>query len=153
MMPSGLTLIPAFDLAHVVDRQDSYTDSQSNKVSAQTIRLTEASFGLGFEQPMQIGGRDMRLTGGLSGIHSNLDAPGQSERSSRGRIDIGADIILGPRATLKLNAHYDGIGASDFDAHGADTIAPRGGDDGHAAIISFTLCDDIRERIEHGEEV
>jgi len=30
---------------------------------------------------------------------------------------------------------------------------PRGGDDGHDAIISFTLCDDIRERLERGEEV
>jgi hypothetical protein len=30
---------------------------------------------------------------------------------------------------------------------------PRGGDGGHDAIISFTLCDDIRERIERGEEV
>ncbi len=32
-------------------------------------------------------------------------------------------------------------------------VPPRGGDGGHAAIISFTLCDDIRERLERGEEV
>lgn len=32
-------------------------------------------------------------------------------------------------------------------------IPPRGGDGGHDAILSFTLCDDIRERIERGEEV
>ena len=32
-------------------------------------------------------------------------------------------------------------------------IPPRGGDDAHDAILSFTLCDDIRERIERGEEV
>jgi hypothetical protein len=30
---------------------------------------------------------------------------------------------------------------------------PRGGDGGHDVILSFTLCDDIRERIERGEEV
>lgn len=30
---------------------------------------------------------------------------------------------------------------------------PRGGDDAHDAIITFTLCDDIRERLERGEEV
>lgn len=30
---------------------------------------------------------------------------------------------------------------------------PRGGDNGHDAILSFTLCDDIRERLERGEEV
>jgi len=30
---------------------------------------------------------------------------------------------------------------------------PRGGDGGHDAIISFTLCEDIRERLERGEEV
>lgn len=32
-------------------------------------------------------------------------------------------------------------------------VPPRGGDNAHDAIISFTLCDDIRERIERGEEV
>lgn len=32
-------------------------------------------------------------------------------------------------------------------------VPPRGGDDGHPAIITFTLCDDIRERLERGEEV
>ena len=32
-------------------------------------------------------------------------------------------------------------------------VPPRGGDDGHDAIITFTLCDDIRERLERGEEV
>jgi hypothetical protein len=30
---------------------------------------------------------------------------------------------------------------------------PRGDPDGHDAIISFTLCDDIQERLERGEEV
>jgi len=32
-------------------------------------------------------------------------------------------------------------------------IPPRGGDKARDAIISFTLCDDIRERLERGEEV
>lgn len=32
-------------------------------------------------------------------------------------------------------------------------VPPRGGDDGHPAIITFTLADDIRERLERGEEV
>jgi len=32
-------------------------------------------------------------------------------------------------------------------------VPPRGGADGHPAIISFTLADDIRERLERGEEV
>ncbi|MBI5864869.1 MAG: hypothetical protein HZB38_10240 [Planctomycetes bacterium] len=30
---------------------------------------------------------------------------------------------------------------------------PRGGIDGHPAFITFTLADDVRERLEHGEEV
>ncbi|HRP62703.1 MAG TPA: hypothetical protein PK400_05360 [Phycisphaerales bacterium] len=30
---------------------------------------------------------------------------------------------------------------------------PRGGDDAHDSLITFTLCDDIRERLERGEEV
>ncbi len=32
-------------------------------------------------------------------------------------------------------------------------VPPRGGDDGHPAIITFTLADDIRERLARGEEV
>lgn len=32
-------------------------------------------------------------------------------------------------------------------------VPSRGGPDGHDAIISFTLADDIRERLERGEEV
>jgi len=32
-------------------------------------------------------------------------------------------------------------------------VPPRGGADGHPAIISFTLADDIRERLERGEDV
>jgi hypothetical protein len=32
-------------------------------------------------------------------------------------------------------------------------VPPRGGADGHPSIISFTLADDIRERLERGEEV
>jgi len=32
-------------------------------------------------------------------------------------------------------------------------VPPRGGDQDHDAIISFTLCDDIQERLERGEEV
>lgn len=32
-------------------------------------------------------------------------------------------------------------------------MPPRGGEGAHDAIISFTLCDDIRDRIERGEEV
>lgn len=32
-------------------------------------------------------------------------------------------------------------------------VPPRGGSSGHDAIISFSLCDDIRERLERGEEV
>ena len=32
-------------------------------------------------------------------------------------------------------------------------LPPRAGADGHLAIIAFTLCDDIRDRLEHGEEI
>jgi len=32
-------------------------------------------------------------------------------------------------------------------------IPPRGGDEARDAVIDFTLCDDVRERLERGEEV
>ncbi len=120
--PNELTLIPSLDLAHVSDRQEAYVDSLANPVPEQTIRLTEASFGLGFERPFQLENGDLLLTGGISGIYSDLDAPGRSESSTRARIDLGARINIGPWTTLSLGAHYDGIGDDDYEAYGAALV-------------------------------
>ncbi len=115
----GLTLIPSLDLARVIDRQDGYVDSLSNPVSAQTIRLTEASFGLGFERLVRLRDGTLVLTGGLNGIYSSLDTPTEQSDSFRGRVDLGAEITLGGGTTARFGAYYDGIGLNDYEAFGA----------------------------------
>ncbi|WP_371225815.1 PKD domain-containing protein [Roseovarius sp. 2305UL8-3] len=114
-----LTLIPSLDLAHVTDRQESYRDSLANIVPKQTIRLTEVSLGLGFEHSLQLESADILLTGGISGIYAELDAPGASSDSLRGRIDLGAEIMIGTRTTLSIATSYDGIGEDDYESYGA----------------------------------
>ena len=116
---SGLVLIPSFDLAHVRDKQEAYVGADTVPVAAQTVTLTEASFGLGFEKGLGAG--DVVLTGKISGIHARES--GAEERDEfRARVDLGADISLSETARLTLGAYYDGIGARDYEAFGADLV-------------------------------
>ncbi|HEY9039000.1 MAG TPA: Ig-like domain-containing protein [Roseovarius sp.] len=121
-LDNGLTLIPSLDLAHVMDRQETYVDSLANTVSGQTVRLTETSLGLGFEQSFRLSNSDLLLTGGISGIHSDLSAPGDTENTVRGRLDLGAEVAIGPRTSFGILAYYDGIGSNDYEATGAALV-------------------------------
>lgn len=56
-------------------------------------------------------------------------------------------------AAARESAKYGRLVLDDDQYFVMPRVPPRGGPDGHDAIISFTLCDDIRERIERGEEV
>lgn len=119
---SGLILIPSFDLAHVRDAQEAYTDSASNPVPEQTITVTEAAFGLGFEKGLRTTTGDMVLTGKISGIFASEDGGTTNEESFRGRVDLGADLAFSQTSSLRFGAYFDGIGAKDYRAWGADLI-------------------------------
>jgi hypothetical protein len=119
---TGLVLIPSFDLAHTEDRQDSYIDTTSATVPAQTILLTEASFGLGFEAPLQTGGADVVLSGKLSGVYASTRTATENTDTFRGRIDLGAEIAFSEAASLRISTYYDGLGLSDYEAFGADLL-------------------------------
>lgn len=56
-------------------------------------------------------------------------------------------------AAERESARYDRRVPQDDQYFVMHRVPPRGGADGHPAIISFTLADDIRERLERGEEV
>ena len=56
-------------------------------------------------------------------------------------------------AADRESARYGRVIPDDDQYFVVHRVPPRGGDGGHDAILSFTLCDDIRERIERGEEV
>ena len=113
------TIIPSLDLSHLVDRQKRYVDSRGNTVGAQSIRLTEAAFGLGFEHLVRLDDNEMLLSGGISGIFSDQQAPGDTATSTRGRIDLGAEFRLGEASSLSLTTFYDGLGDTGYGARGA----------------------------------
>lgn len=119
---SGLILTPSFDLSHVRDKQEAYVDAASVPVPAQTISLTEAAFGLGFEKAMPTASGDMVLTGKLSGIFAEEKGTTTPVDRFRGRIDLGAAFALSDRASLNLSGYYDGIGSNDYRAWGANLL-------------------------------
>lgn len=121
-MGNGLILRPSFDLAHVRDAQDAYVDAALNPVAAQTVTLSEASMGLGFEKALPGAAGGVVLSGRVSGIYAHESDAGGDETELRGRIDLGADIVTGAESSLRLGAYYDGIGASEFQAWGADLL-------------------------------
>ena len=116
----GLVVIPSLDLAYVIDEQESYVDSLSNTVPAQTVQLGEARFGLGLEMPVDIRRGDLVLTAGLSGIYSYIDRPQEQRDVARARIDLGARAELGSNSSLLFNVFYDGIGMDDYEAAGVE---------------------------------
>lgn len=118
----GLVLIPSFDLAHTEDRQEAYVDTTSATVPAQTIRLTEASFGLGFETPVQTGGADVVLSGKISAVYASTRTATEATDTVRGRIDLGAEIAFSQAATVRISTYYDGLGLGDYEAFGADLL-------------------------------
>ena len=119
---SGLVLIPSFDIAHVRDRQAAYVDATATPVAAQTISLTEATFGLGVEKTLEGAAGPVVLSGKLSGILSDEGGGTSGVEGLRGRLDLGADVTLSPLSSLKLQAFWDGIGSADYTAWGADLL-------------------------------
>ena len=108
-----LLLRPRLDIAKVIEDRPGYTDGLGNPISAGKVAITEASAGVDFETPLAVAFGTARLSGGLSAIHSLEEVDGISDRSTRGRIDIGLLRDFGNGANLDFSASYDGIGSSE----------------------------------------
>ena len=108
-----LLLRPRLDIAKVIEDRPGYTDGLGNPISAGKVAITEASAGVDFETPLDVAFGTARLSGGLSAIHSLEEVDGVSDRSTRGRIDIGLLRDFGNGANLDFSASYDGIGSSE----------------------------------------
>jgi len=118
----GLLLRPRFDIARVTEDRPAYIDSLGNTISAGNVTLTEASSGIDFETAISVASGTARLSGGLSAIHALEQVDGVTDRSTRGRIDLGLHREFGNGASLNFNASYDGIGASDRGSLGLDIL-------------------------------
>ena len=108
-----LLLRPRLDIAKVIEDRPGYTDGLGNPISAGKVAITEASAGVDFETPLDVAFGTARLSGGWSAIHSLEEVDGISDRSTRGRIDIGLLRDFGNGANLDFSASYDGIGSSE----------------------------------------
>lgn len=120
----GYTLFPRFEISHVRDKQNAYTDSGSNLIAAQEVELTEANIGLNFERPLNSNG--LTLTGGASAIWSDFSGSGGSAavigsgEDWRGRIDAGLNFAPANGPTAGVNLFFDGLGDDSYESYGLD---------------------------------
>ncbi|TRD14193.1 PKD domain-containing protein [Palleronia caenipelagi] len=117
-LENKVVLIPALDLIHIRDDQDSYNDSRSNRVPSQVVKLTEAEFGIGTEFWVKAGEADMLLSGGLSAVYGDVSAYEASDSGFRAKLDFGADIALNDWSELSFDTFYDGLGDGDYESYG-----------------------------------
>ena len=120
----NLRYFPRLQLSHVRDHQRTYTDSLSNPVPGQTIRLSEVSAGVDFEAPIFGTSREHLLTWGLSGIWSHVEGSGAAtafiddQEGGRGRFDLGYRYNGGGGLTATADLFIDGLAESSFDSYG-----------------------------------
>lgn len=114
-----LTWMPLLDLTYTNDTHETYTDSQGNTISSQTVGLTQVTLGLDFSAPLPVQTGILNLTGGLSGIYALTDNANASFEGGRGRAHLGMDYDTGDGRNLRIGFFYDGIGA-DYEGYGAN---------------------------------
>jgi hypothetical protein len=120
----GTKWYPKLGVNYVRDAQQAYTDSLSNIIGAQTIEMTEATFGLDFVRPIS---DEYILMGGTTGIYSQSSGTGgqaallvPNTEGMRARIDLGMNYASDNGVMSSVNLFYDGIGASGYEALGVD---------------------------------
>lgn len=108
------------------DTQAAYTDSLNNVIAAQTIEITEASFGVDFIRTLS---DELSLAGGITGIYSQSSGTGgqaallvPNTEGMRARIDLGMDFRSDAGLSSSVSVFYDGIGADGYEAFGVDAL-------------------------------
>ncbi|HSF91725.1 MAG TPA: autotransporter domain-containing protein, partial [Paracoccaceae bacterium] len=114
------TLTPSFDLSHLIDAQESYVNGQDDIVAAQTVTLTEASFGLSFKTAMTDSPTPVVFTGGIDGIYTFSDSILDTAEAMRARVEMGLEIPLSQTSKVRLGTFYDGMGQSNYEAFGVN---------------------------------
>ncbi|MEP4149732.1 MAG: autotransporter outer membrane beta-barrel domain-containing protein, partial [Lentilitoribacter sp.] len=121
-----VTIKPEVSLSYFKEKQDAYTDSNSNLIPEQTISLGEFKFGPTVTRQFDVGnGYTMRTSAGLSGI-ANFSVKSAYASSSntfaneklRARLDAEVEVENEYGIRFTAAGYYDGIGASDFQSYG-----------------------------------
>lgn len=118
------TLSPAVSVSYFEERQNSYTDSQSNVIAAQTLSLGEVKFGPTLSRTFTLDeGISIRPFIGTSGVY-NFSVGNSSSQSFAGednlraRFDTGLSATVRSGISFRLKGFYDGIGLEDYETYG-----------------------------------
>jgi hypothetical protein len=112
---AALTLLmPNLGFTMVQDTQAAYTDSLTNAIAGQTIRLTQLNAGIDFSRPLAARTGAYELTGGFATLYSaSSGALGNGQFATwRGRVHLGLAYDSGTGSNFRLNGFVDGLGTS-----------------------------------------
>lgn len=128
------TIAPNFGFSYIHEVQEAYTDSLSALIPEATVELGQITFGTDFKtEIIEDNGMVYTPSFGIKGLWNFqdtgfLDVATNTVRTDligdlSARIDLGlkiadGDLTSGGR-TFDINAFYDGIGASNYEAYGA----------------------------------
>lgn len=128
------TIAPNFGFSYIHEVQEAYTDSLSTLIPEATVELGQITFGTNFKtEIIEDNGMVYTPSFGIKGLWNFqdtgfLDVATNTVRTDligdlSARIDLGlkiadGDLTSGGR-TFDINAFYDGIGASNYEAYGA----------------------------------
>ncbi|MEP2978173.1 MAG: choice-of-anchor D domain-containing protein [Lentilitoribacter sp.] len=121
-----VTIKPEVSISYFKEKQEAYTDSNSDFIPEQTISLGEFKFGPTVTRQFDVGnGYTMRTSAGLSGI-ANFSVKSAYASSSntfaneklRARLDAEVEVENEYGIRFTAAGYYDGIGASDFQSYG-----------------------------------
>ncbi|WP_299693603.1 autotransporter outer membrane beta-barrel domain-containing protein [uncultured Tateyamaria sp.] len=119
---------PNLSLSYIEDRAESYVDSLGVTIPEQKVSLGQIRLGPTFSTVFE--GRNqtvIRPTFTVNGIYNFSDTDGVTIVNDtsgetdgfRGRVEASVQISGRSGIDLTFGMHYDGIGASDFEAYGA----------------------------------
>jgi hypothetical protein len=111
---AALTLMPNLGFTMMQDTQATYTDSLTNTIAGQTIRLTQMNAGLDFSRAMAAKTGAYELTSGFAAVYSGsseAEVKGQFA-TWRGRVHLGLAYDSGKGGSFRLNGFVDGLGTA-----------------------------------------
>ena len=118
---------PGLAVIYFEDRQKAYTDSLGINISDTTVSLGRATFGPRLSKPFQSGSVRLQPSIEVRGIWDFDQAEiliidsglAQVTDSLRARTEAGLAATFASGTTLSFEGFFDGIGAANYEAYGA----------------------------------
>ncbi|WP_158285778.1 HYR domain-containing protein [Pseudohoeflea suaedae] len=114
-----LTIIPLFDLAHASERNEAYVGGNGLPVRSLTVTTTDATVGLNFVVPVDVGTGYLELIGGVGITASSSDNGFEKVESTAAQTEFGFRYEMANGGRIGGSITYDGLGDDGYDAFGA----------------------------------